>query len=140
MIKEFETMFPRCLFVAKNTNYKELTEKFKIYYPTSEEENKEDERDFNASTFSSNINATVYLVKDKISEHFGYLVILNSDKFDAGECTHEGTHICKHMEDYFGLESSSNEYRAYTTEWYANKIAEVWNLKEEKNATEEAKP
>ena len=127
MIKKFDTMFPRCLYVAKNTTYEEIIEKFKIYFPNTETEIKYDKELFNTNTFDSHLTATVYLVAERDTENVGYIVIINEEKVDYGVCTHEATHICKRMEDYFGLESDANEYRAYVTEWYSNKIAEVWN-------------
>ena len=129
MIKEFDTMFPRCLFLAKNTNYKEITDRFKLYYPCSEGEIKMDEKAFNIETFSDNIVATVYLAKDIKNKHVGYLVIINSKKFVLGKCAHEASHVCKFMEDYFGLERDANEYRAYMTEWYTNRIYDFWSKK-----------
>ena len=126
MIKEFDTMFPRCLWVAKETNYKELSDKFQMYFPTSEDEIPDDERKFNENTFDECMTATVYLAKDKVSNKTGYLVILN-DKFDLGACAHEASHVVTHLEAYFGLESNANEYRAYMTEWFTKKIEEVWN-------------
>lgn len=127
MIKEFDTMFPRCLWVAKETNYKELSDKFQMYFPTSESEIPDDERKFNEDTFDEATIATVYLAKYKISGEYGYLVILNDDKFDLGTCAHEASHVVTHLEAYFGLESNANEYRAYMTEWFTKRIEEVWN-------------
>lgn len=127
MIKEFETMFPRYLYVAKNTNYEELIDKFKIYFPDTETEIKYDKEKFNENTFNNTIIATVYLVEEKETKNVGYIVIINDSEIKYSDCTHEATHVCKYMEDCFGLETYANEYRAYTTEWYSNKIAEVWN-------------
>lgn len=129
MIKKFETMFPRYLYVAKNTNYQELIEKFRFYFPIDETEIIYNKDKFDENTFAEHITATVYLVQERQSGNVGYIVIINIKKIDYGTCAHEATHICKHMEDYFGLESSANEYRAYITEWYSKKIAEVWNDK-----------
>ena len=70
MIKEFDTMFPRCLFLAKNTNYKEIVAKFKIYFPNTENEITYDERHFNENIFAEGIEATVYLAQDKKNKNF----------------------------------------------------------------------
>lgn len=126
MIKKVDTMFPRCIFLAKNTNYKELSDRFDFYCPTTEQLLKYTEEAFNNECFDESIVATVFLVGDKKAKICGYLVILNERKVDLGTCAHEATHICKHMEDYFMLESSANEYRAYMTEWYTNQIYKFW--------------
>ena len=126
MIKKFEAMFPRSLYVAKEENYDSITLRFDLYSPYTEEIVEYNEREFNKNSVEG-IDACVYLVHDKISDNYGYLVILNEEKVDYGVCTHEATHVCKHMEDHFGLERDANEYRAYLTEWYSNRIAEVWN-------------
>ena len=126
MIKEFETMFPRCLWVAKDTNYKEINDRFKLYSTSTETE-----IDYNEKTFkkdSSDCDAYVYLAQDKTSNKFGYLVFL-IENIDVGVCAHEATHICKRMEDHFELERDANEYRAYMAEWYTKKIYEFWNEK-----------
>jgi len=124
MIKEFDTMFPRCLWVAKDTNYKELSDRFVFYSPSSEELITYDENEFNENTFDESIYATVYLVVDKIIKKTGYLVILNGVP-SINDCAHEASHIVTHLEKYFGIESDANEYRAYMTGWFAEKINEA---------------
>lgn len=125
-------MFPRSLYVAKEENYDSITLRFDLYSPGTEEIVEYNEKEFNKNSIEG-IDACVYLVHDKTSDNYGYLVILNEEKVDYGVCTHEATHVCKHMEDHFGLESDANEYRAYLTEWYSNRIAEVWEGKFDKD-------
>lgn len=115
MIKKIETMFPMCVFLAKDTNYKELTGKFKLYSPTTDEPITLEEDAFNKLYFAKEITASVSLAVEKGTKNVGYIVVLNAKRADIGTCAHEATHICKHMEDYFELESSANEYRAYIT-------------------------
>ena len=136
MIKKFETMFPRSLYVAKNTTYEEITNTFKLFSPTTEDEIEYNKDSFDKDVFDESIVATVFLVEEKETTNVGYLAILNEDKVDYGVCTHEATHVCKHMEDHFGLESDANEYRAYLTEWYSNRIAEVWEGKFDKDTND----
>lgn len=126
MIKKIETMFPRCIFLAKQTNYKELTGRFKLYSPSTDEPITLEEEAFNKLYFAKEITASVSLAVEKGAKNVGYIVVLNAKRADIGTCAHEATHICKHMEDYFDLESSANEYRAYMTEWYTNQIYKFW--------------
>ena len=126
MIKKIETMFPMCVFLAKDTNYKELTGRFKLYSPSTDEPVTLEEEAFNKLYFAKEITASVSLAVEKGAKNVGYIVVLNAKRADIGTCAHEATHICKHMEDYFDLESSANEYRAYITEWYTNQIYKFW--------------
>ncbi len=131
MIKEFDTMFPRCLYVANGTNYEELTDKFDLFIPDNENPVPEGEDWINENTFGKQIAATVYLAKEKKNGNVGYLVILNEKEIDEDTCVHEASHVLTHLEKYFGLESGAQEYRAYTMEWITRKIREAW--KEYKN-------
>lgn len=126
MIKQVDTMFPRCIFLAKKTNYKELTDKFVLYSPLEETEIQYTEETFNKECSTNEMEAFVFLAKDKGTQLVGYLVGLNEIEVNVGICAHEATHVCKHMEDCFGLEPSANEYRAYITEWYTNVIYNFW--------------
>ena len=64
--------------------------------------------------------------------YVGYIVILNQIP-DVNDCAHEASHIVTHLEQYFGLESYAHEYRAYITGWFAEKINDVYNEKENSN-------
>lgn len=133
MIKEFDTMFPRCLYVAKGTNFKELTDTFNLYLPESENIILPDEKWINDNVFKDHITATVFLAERKSDKRVGYIVILNDDEVNIGICAHEASHILTYFETYFGLDRSSQEYRAYMTQWFTMRILDVWNIKETEN-------
>ena len=126
-------MFPRCLYVAKDTNYKELSDMFNFYYPDTETCVPDEEEWFKKNIFGECLSGTVWLVENKTNKNVGYIVVINNgnDDFSAGACAHEASHILTHFETWLGLDRSSQEYRAYMTEWFTDRIAEVWNMKEE---------
>ena len=118
-------MFPRCLYVAKDTNYKELSDMFNFYYPDTETCVPGEEEWFKKNIFGECLSGTVWLVENKTNKNVGYLVILNENEIDEDTCIHEASHVLTHLEKYFGLESGAQEYRAYTMEWITRKIREA---------------
>lgn len=134
MIKVYETMFPRSLIVAMgNTSISKIFNRFDVYF-TNNEDIKIDIGEFRKCALDKDIVASIYYINGKKDDDItGYLVYINLLKsFDIGTCAHEATHICQLMEEYFGLESSASEYRAYTTEYYTNKLLEFKNNMDKK--------
>lgn len=120
MIKEFDlSIFNKRLWVAKDSTYKEVMDKFDICTLHELESANISEDEFNS--FPSKFGMITTGCIDKETHRIGWLVLIFTGN-EVKDCAHEASHVVRALEEYSGLENYADEYRAYLNGWISQNI------------------